>query len=323
MPASVYIILFIIVLTILISAIIYRIRTRRLYASLDQMLEKAKKGTLTETAFDESLHSALESEFYSYLTASETSTNNVKEERARIRELISDISHQTKTPVSNILLYAELLSEQELSETGREYADALTAQTTKLCFLIDSLVKMSRLESGVFTLVPAHASLAPMFDKLQTQFAMPAEQKGLSLTIRPTDISAVFDEKWTLEAVGNILDNAVKYTASGNITVKAVGYELFSCIQIADTGIGISEEELPKIFSRFHRSPDVHDEEGIGIGLYLAREIIAKEGGYIKVDSSVGEGSVFNVYLRSESSLSTSSLSRISLSESTVSESAT
>lgn len=314
---------FLIVLTILLSIIVYRIRTRKLYASLNNMLEQAMAGTLSETDFDESLHSALENKFHSYLTASETSSNNVKEERARIKELIADISHQTKTPISNILLYTELLSEQELSESGREYVAALTSQTTKLRFLIDSLVKMSRLESGVFTLVPECAPLAPMFDNLQTQFAMPAEQKGLSLTIQPTDISAVFDEKWTLEAVGNILDNAVKYTASGSITVKAVGYELFSCIQISDTGMGISEEELPKIFSRFHRSPDVHDEEGVGIGLYLAREIISREGGYIKVDSSVGEGSVFNIYLRSESSLPASSLSRISLSETAVSESAT
>ena len=306
MSISVYITFPIIILSILICTIIYRIRIRRLYAHLDRMLEKAMEGTLTEDTFDESLHSALENKFYSYLTASETSAHNIKEERARIKELISDISHQTKTPISNILLYTELLSEQELSESGREYIESLTSQTTKLRFLIDSLVKMSRLESGIFTLTPGCAPLAPMFDKLQTQFAMPASQKGLSLTFHPTDISAVFDEKWTLEAIGNILDNAIKYTNQGGITVKAIGYELFSCIQISDTGIGIPEEELSQIFSRFHRSPNVHGEDGIGIGLYLSREIISKEGGYIKVDSSVGEGSVFYIYLRSETPLSES-----------------
>lgn len=308
MPVLVYITIVLIILSVLISIAIYRIRTRRLYASLNRMLEKAMAGTLTETDFDESLHSALENRFYHYLSASETSANNVKAERARIKELISDISHQTKTPISNILLYTELLSEQELSKSGREYIQSLTAQTTKLRFLIDSLVKMSRLESGVFTLVPEYAPLAPMFDKLQTQFALPAEQKGLSLTFQPTDISAVFDEKWTLEAVGNILDNAIKYTEHGGITVKAVGYDLFSCIQVLDTGMGISEEEFPKIFSRFHRSPNVHNEEGVGIGLYLSREIITKEGGYIKVDSTVGKGTTFYVYLRSETSLPEASL---------------
>lgn len=297
---SVYITFILIILAILINTAIYRIRARRLYANLDRMLDHAMAGILSETDFDESLHSALETKFHNYLTASETSANNVKEERARIKELISDISHQTKTPISNILLYTELLSEQELSESGSEYVQSLTTQTTKLRFLIDSLVKMSRLESGVFTLVPEYAPLAPMFDKLQTQFSLPASQKGLSLTFWSTEVSAVFDEKWTLEAVGNILDNAIKYTNQGNITVKAVGYELFSCIQISDTGIGIPEEELAQIFTRFHRSPDVHDEEGIGIGLYLSREIIAREGGYIKVDSMPGKGSTFHIYLRSE-----------------------
>ena len=306
MPILVYITLPIIVLSILICTAIYRIRIRKLYANLDYMLGKAMDGTLTEDTFDEYLHSALENKFYNYLTASETSANNVKKERARIKELISDISHQTKTPISNILLYTELLSEQELSESGREYVEALTSQAAKLRFLIDSLVKMSRLESGIFTLTPEYAPLASMFDKLQAQFAMPALQKGLSLTFKPTDVYASYDEKWTLEAIGNILDNAIKYTKQGGITVSAVGYELFSCIQISDTGIGIPEEELSQIFSRFHRSPNVHGEDGIGIGLYLSREIISKEGGYIKVDSSVGEGSVFYIYLRSETPLSES-----------------
>lgn len=323
MLTTVYITLSLITLVILLTSITYRIRTRKLYASLDSMLEKAMAGTLTAETFDESLHSALENKFHSYLTASETSANNVKEERARIKELISDISHQTKTPISNILLYTELLSEQDLSEPGREYVRSLTSQTTKLRFLIDSLVKMSRLESGVLILMPKYAPLAPMFDQLHTQFAMPAAQKGLTLTIEPTEISAAFDEKWTLEAVGNILDNAIKYTEQGGITVKAVSYELFSCIQISDTGMGISEEELPRIFSRFHRSETVHDEEGIGIGLYLSREIIVREGGYIKVNSTIVEGSTFYIYLRSEASLSNSPLPEIPLSQTALSENPT
>ena len=316
----VYITLSLITLVILLSSIAYRTRTRKLYASLDSMLNKAMAGTLTAETFDESLYSALENKFYGYLTASETSANSVKEERARIKALISDISHQTKTPISNILLYTELLSEQQLSESGQEYVKSLTAQTTKLRFLIDSLVKMSRLESGVFTLIPKYTPLAPMFDKLQTQFAMPAAQKGLTLIIEPTEAYAVFDEKWTLEAVGNILDNAIKYTEQGRITVKAVSYEFFTCIQVSDTGIGITEAELPEIFSRFHRSETVHDEEGIGIGLYLSREIITRQSGYIKVNSTIGEGSVFHIYLRSETSMPYSPLPNNSLLRTALSE---
>lgn len=289
--------LLLIAVTVLICAALQRTQTRRLYRKLNRMLDSAIDGTLRTETFDESLHSALENRFHDYLTASETSAERVSEERARIKEMISDISHQTKTPISNILLYTELLSEQELSGEGQDYVRALTTQTMKLRFLIESLVKMSRLESGVFVLSPRPGSLAPMFDKLQAQFALPAENKGLSLTFEPPDITAVFDEKWTAEAVGNLLDNAVKYTLRGGITVRAVRYEMFCRIDVADTGRGIPEEEQPRVFSRFHRSPDVHDEEGLGIGLYLAREIISRENGYIKISSTPGEGSVFSVYL--------------------------
>ncbi len=289
--------LLLIALSLLICAVLFRAHTRRLYGKLNHMLDSAADGTLPEETFDESLHSALENRFHDYLTASATSAMRVAEERTRIKEIISDISHQTKTPISNILLYTELLSEQELSDDGREYVHALETQTTKLRFLIESLVKMSHLESDVFALSPRMTPLAPMLDRLHTQFALPAENKGLSLIFEPTDITAVFDEKWTTEAVGNLLDNALKYTARGGVTVSAASYEMFCRIDVADTGRGIPEEELPRIFTRFHRSPDVHDGEGLGIGLYLAREIIAKEGGYIKVSSTPGVGSVFSVYL--------------------------
>ena len=115
----------------------------------------------------------------------------------------------------------------------------------------------------------------------------------------------MFDFKWTLEAVSNIVDNAVKYTtAGGTVTIGAREYEMFVCIHIADTGIGMSEEETAKIFARFYRSPEVRDERGVGIGLYLAREIVAKEGGYIKVSSRKGAGSVFSVFLPKLSNVS-------------------
>lgn len=297
MSAYIYVPTALAVLALIISILSYRIRMRNLYRELDHMLDEAMAGTLSAEDFDESLHSSLENRFHSYLTASVVSAGRINEERARIKELVSDISHQTRTPISNILLYTELLAEQELSDPGREYVRALTTQTAKLRFLIESLVKMSRLESDVFVLQPRLTPFSPMFDRLQAQFALPAERKGLSLTFEQTDIAAVFDEKWTAEAIGNLLDNAIKYTDCGGVTVSAVRYEMFCRIQIADTGKGISEEELPRIFSRFHRSPDVHDEEGLGIGLYLAREIVAREGGYIKVNSTPRKGSVFSVYL--------------------------
>ena len=105
------------------------------------------------------------------------------------------------------------------------------------------------------------------------------------------------DGKWTAEALGNLLDNAIKYTREGGITVKTTPYELFLRLDITDTGMGIPEEEQAKIFTRFYRSEAVKEQEGVGIGLYLTREIVSRQGGYLKVSSETGKGSTFSVFL--------------------------
>lgn len=106
------------------------------------------------------------------------------------------------------------------------------------------------------------------------------------------------DAKWTVEALGNIVDNAIKYTACrGNVQIKVEQYSFFVKIDIIDDGIGIEKEEIPKIFGRFYRSLSVADQPGVGIGLFLAREIIQAQKGYIKVTSKRGKGSTFSVFL--------------------------
>jgi len=110
---------------------------------------------------------------------------------------------------------------------------------------------------------------------------------------------ACYDLKWTKEALENLLDNAVKYSPVGSaITISVTAYELYTAICVKDQGIGISEEDIPKIFGRFYRSEQVQQEEGVGIGLYLAREIVSKQDGYLKVKSKPGEGSEFQMFLR-------------------------
>lgn len=125
-----------------------------------------------------------------------------------------------------------------------------------------------------------------------------ADTKGISIVMENTTIHTCFDLKWTAEAVYNIMDNAVKYTETGgSITIKVIAYDLFCRIDITDSGIGIAEDELSKIFMRFSRYPTVSSQEGVGIGLFLAREIITAQGGYIKVQSRCGSGSTFSLFL--------------------------
>nr|WP_326189598.1 HAMP domain-containing sensor histidine kinase [uncultured Oscillibacter sp.] len=279
-----------------------RWRTARTMKRLDDMLTAAINGSFSETAFDESRLSALESRLWRYLTASALSERNVREQKDQISALISDISHQTKTPVANLQLYAQLLSEQPLTPQGKDCAAAISAQAEKLQTLIEALVKTSRLETGILALHPQPGEISPMVERAAAQYAARAAEKGIALTVGQRSGSAVFDPKWTEEAVCNLLDNAVKYTPSGGtVTVEVKNYELFSAIRVTDTGPGISEEEQAKIFGRFYRASGAWQAEGVGIGLYLTRQIAEKQGGYVKVESMPGRGSTFSLYIPRES----------------------
>ena len=272
-------------------------RTARVMDRMERMLRAAMNGEFSEESFDESRLSRLETELAHYLSASVVSSAHVAEERDKIKGLISDISHQTKTPIANLLLYSELLEDSELTEDQRGNVDAIHHQTEKLRFLIDALVKLSRLENGILELSPRKEALEPVLRGVLEQYAPKAAAKGLTLRMEPLELSAVCDPKWTAEAVGNLVDNAIKYTRSGGVTISGRAYELFVRIDVADTGDGIPEAEQAKIFSRFYRSEANRDSDGVGVGLYLAREIVAQEGGYIKVSSILGKGSVFSVFL--------------------------
>lgn len=276
----------------------YRRRTQRTLERLNRMLDIAMQGEFTENSFDETMLSALESKLAHYLAASTVSARNVAAEKDKLKTLIGDISHQTKTPIANILLYTQLLSEQPLRPESRPCVDALEGQTKKLQNLLDALVKTSRLESGVIVLHPACGTLQAVIDAAFAQIAPKAEEKKIRITLEPTEADAVFDPKWTEEAVYNLLDNAVKYTpAGGAVRVTAAAYQMFSAIHVSDTGPGISEEEQPRVFQRFYRGAEYAEEEGVGIGLYLVRQIAEGQDGYVKVRSQVGSGSTFSLFL--------------------------
>ncbi len=278
-----------------------RWRTACTMRRLDEMLTAAMNGSFSEQNFDESRLSALESRLARYLTASALSERNVREQKDQISALISDISHQTKTPVANLQLYAQLLSEQPLTPQGKDCSAAISAQAEKLQRLIEVLVKTSRLETGILALHPQPEEITPVVERAAAQYAPKAAEKGITLTLGPHSGSAVFDPKWTEEAVCNLLDNAVKYTlAGGVITVEVKNYELFSAIRVSDTGLGIPEAEQAKIFGRFYRAPGAYQADGVGIGLYLTRQIAEKQGGYVKVESTPGKGSTFSLYIPRE-----------------------
>lgn len=270
----------------------------RTLKTMDKMLDCAIDGSFCEHTFTEAKLSRLETKLYRCLSAGKTAQNQIADERNAVKTLVSDISHQTKTPISNILLYTQLLNETKgLEDDVKELICRTTEQTEKLHFLIQSLVKLSRLENGIVTVVPTENSVKRLLE--QMDFSAAAREKGVCLTLgNIPEVAAEFDLKWTAEAVSNIVDNAIKYTPrGGTVKISVREYEMFVRIDIADTGRGISEADTAKIFSRFYRAEEVYNEKGAGIGLYLTRQILTKEGGYIRVASELGKGSVFSVFL--------------------------
>ena len=224
----------------------------------------------------------------------------VDEERRELQSLISDISHQVKTPVSNLKMAADTLLEKPVSEAERiDFIRGIFSQTDKLDFLFQALVKTSRLETGVIQLEKKPGRLFDTVAQAMSGIVYAAEKKEITVSVDCSeDLTVSHDSKWTSEALFNLLDNAVKYTpAGGKIAVSVVLWEMYVEIKVIDTGKGISESNQAAIFRRFYREEEVHDQQGVGIGLYLAREIVTRQGGYIKVVSEPGKGSEFSIML--------------------------
>lgn len=269
----------------------------KLLNQLNKMIDNAINGKPVENRFDETKLSALETKLSRYIAMTQTNLSRLEDEKKYINTLVSDISHQTKTPLANILLYAQLLNEQNLPDESVSCMAALLAQVEKLNFLIDNLVKTSRLETGIISLNPKVGAVSTLLEAVTEQMSLKAIAKGLDFSVLPCEANAYFDLKWTAEAICNIVDNAIKYTPTGgSVKISVILYQMFCRIDISDTGIGINEEEYTKVFQRFYRSPSVSNTEGVGIGLYLSREIIRSQGGYIKLTSKAGT-TVFSVFL--------------------------
>lgn len=286
---------------LLFAAALYLLyRMLRMVRRLDRMLDCAIDGTFAADQFDESRLSRMESKLARFLSASVLSRQAIDADRRRIQSLIGDIAHQTRTPIANALLYASLLAEEPLSAQSHALAAQVVEQNEKLRFLIDALVKTSRLESGMVQVRPVRGPLADLFVSLAETFQPTAQAKGLTLSFAPAAGDALFDPKWTAEAIGNLIDNAIKYTpAGGHVRVSVARFQMFCAIEVADDGPGIPEADHAKIFTRFYRAQAVHDAPGVGVGLFLARQILTAQNGYIRVRSAPGQGAKFSAFLPS------------------------
>lgn len=248
----------------------------------------------------ETLPAKIQMKMYQLYEFIEKKSEENLRQKKQLESTISDISHQVKTPLANIRMYHNLLERDPLeSEKQKQFLQAAEHQVDKLEFFIKSMIKMSRLETGVVCVQPETNSVYELIAQAVCDIALKAEEKDIEITADcREDLLAYFDRRWTLESVFNILDNSVKYTRNGGrIEISAGKTDFFVRIKIKDNGRGIVESHIPDIFKRFYREPESAQTEGIGIGLYLAREIVMKQRGFIEVRSKAGIGTEMYINL--------------------------
>ena len=252
--------------------------------------------------YEETVISKVQNKLLQYYEKMKEERQQSRQDKQTIQELVSDISHQVKTPTANIQTITGILNQHDLPcDKQHEFLNLMAVQIDKLEFLMQSLIKMSRLETGIFVLHLQETRLSDTIAGAVSMILAEAEKKNIQLQADcNSKLTVKHDPKWTAEAIGNILDNAVKYTPEGGtISILVRPWQFYTRIDISDTGIGIDQENYNAIFQRFYRAQEVTTEQGIGLGLYLARGIIARQNGYITVKSQKGKGSTFSVFLLS------------------------
>ncbi len=284
------------------STMLYRYRVEAILDRIRQRLLQAAKGDYTAVSYDESMEMAIGEAVNDLLDCLRHQKQKQQHETRVMQEFLANVSHQIKTPLSNIMVYSELVSgSPDISREDREYLELICRQSGKLDFLVSMLMKASQMELEMIQVHPVKSALDELILRCSEEKIQEARQKEIEMRIKPSGVVCPFDPRWMQEAVGNLIDNAVKYSpCKGQIEIFVTGYGLFWCIHVRDQGSGIRESEQGLIFQRFYRSERAYSEPGLGIGLYLAREIVRLHGGYMEVWSKEGEGAEFCVYLPQE-----------------------
>lgn len=260
-------------------------------------------GTACFSTMKETRESKLENTLQRLLDQAEKKEAQAKRERDEVASLLSDLTHQLKTPMANVIMYTELLEDENLTPEERQRFTYLArTQAKKMQWLLGNMLKASQLERGMISFSAEYTGIRETIRQAVSSVYAQAEERDIMIKEEPFEDRKLYhNPRWTAEAMENILDNAVKYSPSGSVvTVRVQPMENYTQIEISDQGIGISGEEYNKIFRRFYRSSNAAQTEGSGLGLYLAQLILNNEKGYVTAVSRPGEGSSFRIFLLNE-----------------------
>lgn len=281
---------------------------RRCLLEIYECLEGFRKGAFTEIYKVPYEENASEEEMKIRESMQELGSyfHNLKarleEEENNTKALITDISHQLKTPLSSLKISHELVQKGDLTEEEKkEFLIQEGKEIDKLEMLMKELVDLSRLEVHMIQIRPVPAGIRQTITEAVDRVYLKAREKRIEIQVEmDRDMLAAHDPKWTQEAISNVLDNAVKYSPENTcVTLRATPLITNILIEVEDQGAGITSGEMAKIYQRFYRGEEAvrSVKEGAGVGLYLARVILERQGGTISAKSDIGKGTVFRLTL--------------------------
>lgn len=239
--------------------------------------------------------SLLDNQIYRTTVKFREQAENSRKDKENLQKSLSDISHQLKTPLTSIIVMVEnILDDDDMPlEIRREFLNDIKHNTNTISFLVQSLLKLSKLDAEAVKFRYEQVEVKSIVDECIKNTAVMAEILGVRLETDCNDIKILnCDRKWLCEAVTNIIKNCIEHSQNGNIKITADQNKLYTKISIKDNGSGITKEDLPHIFERFYKGKNSSDDS-VGIGLALAKSIIEKQGGYISVSSELNKGSEF------------------------------
>ena len=237
-------------------------------------------------------------EVNSLVTMADAHADSERRAKEFLRDMISDISHQLKTPIAALNIYNGILQQETAdAATVREFTSLSEQELDRIESLVQSLLKMARLDAGAITLERSPENVFDLLEHIKRQYSFRAEQEGKEIALEG-DEQTVFscDRIWLTEAIGNLVKNALDHTSQGDrILVRWQQSPCLTQITVEDTGSGIHSEDLYHIFKRFYRSRFSKDTQGVGLGLPLAKSIVEAHQGSIEVHSKLGQGTAFTI----------------------------
>ena len=245
---------------------------------------------------DEGELSRLQNELYKITVMLRESSELAGQQKKALADSVSDISHQLKTPLTSCLVLLDNLSESEnmTEETRRRVLSEITGQLTSVSWLVQVLLKLSRLDAGVVELKEEELSVSALIRGAVEKVGLLAEWKQIDIQVMGEEEPFIKgDRHWLEEALVNLIKNAIEHSPEDSeIRIQVEDNQVYTCIHVRDFGSGISYEDQKHIFERFYRSADA-GEDSVGIGLALAQEIMKRQNGYLTVESEPGQGTTF------------------------------